>query len=127
MGLILRWLLTSVALLVTIHLVPGVRFAGEPVWVLAAAAALGLLNMLARPALFLVHALTFPLACLTFGLWTFVLSLFVNILVFYFVGTLGWGFRVDGFLAAALGALVMSALNVVLSAVAGAAGRAPRR
>ena len=117
MNLILRWLLASLALLITVHLVPGISFVGSPVWILAGALALGLLNLLARPALLLLKVLTFPLSCLTFGLWTFVLSLFVNILVFYFVGSLEWGFRVAGFGAAVLGAVVMSVLNTLLTGI----------
>ena len=115
MKLLMRWLLASVALLVTVHLVPGISFVGSPAWVLAAALALGLLNLLARPLVLLLRVLTLPLSCLTFGLWTLILSLFVNILVFYFVGSLGWGFRVESFGAAALGAVVMSVLNTVLT------------
>jgi len=115
MKLLVRWLLASVALLVTVHLVPGISFVGSPVWILAAAAALGILNLLARPLVLLLRVLTFPLSCLTFGLWTFILSLFVNILVFYFVGSLGWGFQVGSFGAAALGAVVMSVVNAVLT------------
>jgi putative membrane protein len=127
MNLILRWLLASLALLITVHLVPGISFVGSPVWILAGALALGLLNLLARPALLLLRVLTFPLSCLTFGLWTFILSLFVNILVFYFVGSLEWGFRVAGFGAAVLGAVVMSVLNTLLTGIFHfGSGRPPR-
>ena len=115
MKLLLRWLLASIALLITVQVVPGVSLVGSGLWVFAAALALGVLNVLARPAVLLVKALTLPLSCLTFGLWTFLLSLFGNILVFYFVGALGWGFRVTSFAAAALGALVMSVLNTALT------------
>jgi len=117
MKAILRWLLSSLALLITIHLVPGIFFVGSPLWILAAALALGLLNLLARPVTLLLQVLTFPLSCLTFGLWTFILSLFINILVFYFVGSLEWGFRIAGFGAAALGAVVMSVLNTLLTGI----------
>jgi len=115
MKLILRWILASVALLITVRVVPGLEVVGSGLWVLGAAAALGLLNLLARPAVFLFQAITLPLSCLTFGLWTFLVSFFVNVLIFYFVGSLGWGFTVRSFGAAALGALVMSVLNTVLT------------
>jgi uncharacterized membrane protein YvlD (DUF360 family) len=39
----------------------------------------------------------------------------VNVLVFYFVGTLKWGFEVSGFWSAALGAVVMSSLSTILT------------
>lgn len=115
MRLVLRWLLASVSLLLTVRLVPGVSFAGGSAWLLAAALALGLLNLLTRPAVLVLQVLTLPLSCLTFGLWTLVVSLFVNTLVFYFVGSLEWGFRVESFGAAAMGAVAMSVLNTVLA------------
>ncbi len=116
MRLILRWLLISLALLITIHIgLPGLGPAGSVFKILAATLALGLLNMLARPFLFLLRIVTLPLSCLTFGLWAFALSLFVNVLVFYFVGTLKWGFEVSGFWSAALGAVVMSLLSTILT------------
>jgi len=116
MHLLLRWLLVSLALLITIHIpIPGLHPAGSVFMVLAATLALGFLNLLTRPVLFLLKIVTLPLSCLTFGLWAFFLSLFVNTLVFYFVGTLKWGFEVSGFWPAAIGAVVMSLLSTVLT------------
>jgi len=85
--------------------------------VFTATLVLGLLNALAAPFLFLVKLITLPLSCLTLGLWSFLLSLLVNILIFQFVGALGWGFKVEGFRHAALGAIVMSVLTAIFSAI----------
>jgi len=115
MKLLLRWVLASVALLITIHIVPGIVPAGSPISVFGATLAIALLNILALPFLILLNIVTLPLSCLTLGLWTFLLIFFVNVLVFQFVGVLGWGFHVESFLAAAVGALVMSVLTTVLS------------
>jgi len=115
MRLLLRWLLISLALLITIHLVPGLELHGGVVRIFLAVLALGFLNLLARPLLLLAKVVTFPLSCLTCGLWSFALTLLVNTLVFYFVGTLGWGFLVHGFWSAAGGAVVMSLLTTVLT------------
>ncbi len=115
MNLLLRWVLASVALLITIKVVPGLSFSGSPWGVFTATLALGLLNALATPLLFLMKLITIPLSCLTLGLWALLLSLIVNVLIFQFVGALGWGFKVEGIKAAALGALVMSVLTAVLS------------
>ncbi len=115
MKLLLRWVLASVSLLITIRIVPGLEPAGSPLSIFAATLALGLLNVLAFPFLLLINLITLPLSCLTLGLWTFVLAFLVNVMVFQFVGALGWGFRVHGFLSAALGALVMSLLTTVLT------------
>jgi putative membrane protein len=119
-ALVVRWLLLTLALLVTVHVLSAVGVGGIELWggsfrLALAALAIGALNLLAHPVLWLAKLLTFPLSCLTLGLWTLFLSLFVNGLVFYFVGRLGWGFRVDGFLAAMAGALVMSAINAFLN------------
>lgn len=126
MKLILRWLLLSLGLLLTVHLVPGIALTGGPLWVLAATLALALLNLLVAPVMVLLRIVTFPLSCLTFGLWTLLLSLFVNVLLFYFVGSLGWGFRVDSFGWAAVGAIVMSGINFVLTCLFRVCWRAGR-
>ncbi len=125
MTLLLRWLLASVALLITIHVVPGIEPSGSALAVFAATLALGLLNTLALPLLLLLHLVTLPLSCLTLGLWTFLLSFIVNVFVFQFVGALGSGFRTDGFLPSAAGAVVMSILTTVLTGLfnAGRRGR----
>ena len=115
MKLLLRWVLASVALLITVRIVPGMDMSGSPWGVFLATAALGLLNALAMPFVLLINLATLPLSCLTLGIWTLLVSLLVNIMIFQFVGALGWGFRVDGFLSAALGALVMSVLTTVLT------------
>jgi putative membrane protein len=115
MSLLPRWLLITLALLITIHIVPGITPERNVLYLLAAALALGLLNLLARPVLLLLKLVTLPLSCLTFGLWSLALSVFANTLVFYFVGTLDWGFHVNGFLAAVMGAIVMSLLSTVLT------------
>jgi len=121
---LLRWILASVALLITVYIVPGLEPTGGPLSVFGATLALALLNILAIPFLLLVNLITLPLSCLTLGLWTFVLAFLVNVMVFQFVGALGWGFRVDGFLPAAVGALVMSVLTTVLTGLFHA-GRRP--
>jgi len=115
MRLLIRWGLASLALLATIHLVPGMELSGRPLWILAATLILGLLNVLARPVVWLIKALTFPLSCLTFGLWSFFLALLANVLIFYYVGSRGWGFRLDGFDVAVLGALIMSTISAILN------------
>jgi len=115
MNLLLRWALASVALLITIHVVPGLEPEGSPLSIFAATAALALLNVLALPLLILLNLITLPLSCLTIGLWTFVLAFIVNVTIFQFVGALGWGFRSQGFVSAAVGAIVMSVLTTILS------------
>lgn len=127
MKLLLRWILASGALLLTVWIVDGVSLIGGPLYALPAVLALALVNLLARPIVFLLRAITLPLSCLTFGLWTFLLSLFANVLVFYFVGTMRWGLHVDSFGAALMGAVLMSVLNTVLTGLFEIGRRAAQR
>ena len=70
--------------------------------------ALTLVNALIRP---VVRFATLPLNCLTFGLFSFV----VNALMFWLVGALKIGLRVDGFVPALFGSVAMSLISGVLN------------
>jgi putative membrane protein len=113
---ILRWIINAVAIYIAINFVPGIRLANETgsevVTFILLAMIFGLLNALLRP---IIMALTCPLIVLTLGLGT----LLVNTLLFYLTGVIGeqfgWGFTVDGFIPAFLGALVVSIVSFVLN------------
>lgn len=115
---ILRWAINAAALYVAVILVPGIRMqsSGTQQWVAFIVLGLifGLLNALLRP---LIVMLTCPLIILTLGLGT----LLINTFLFYLTGVVGtqfgWGFTVDGFLPAFLGALVVSVVSIVLSLI----------
>jgi putative membrane protein len=77
-----------------------------------AALVLGIANAVVRP---LLLVLTFPLTMLTLGLFLLV----VNALVLWLVSAVVPGFRVNGFGSAFVGALVLSLLNLAISAVFG--------
>ena len=97
MHLILRWLISTVALFAVPYIVPGVSVGN--IWnAIVAAAVIGLINLLIRPILLI---LTLPINMLTLGLFTLV----VNAVLFWFASTIVDGFEVSGFLAAFLGAL----------------------
>lgn len=74
----------------------------------------GFVNAILRPVL---RLLTCPLILLTLGLFTFVLNALLLLLTATLGRTLGLGFTVDGFGTAFLGALVISAVSVLLSLV----------
>lgn len=83
-----------------------------------AALILGIANALVKPVLmFFAGILTLPLSCITLGLWNLVLSLLLNAGLFYGVGQLINGFEVKGFVPAMLGALAMSIVNSLASAL----------
>ncbi len=115
---ILRWVVNAVALYAAIIIVPGIQLQNDQAnqWfaILLLALVFGLLNALLRP---LIVMLTCPLIILTLGLGT----LLINTFLFYLTGVIGnqfgWGFTVDGFWAAFLGALVVSLVSIVLNLV----------
>lgn len=83
-----------------------------------AALVLGLANALVKPILMFVAAtLTLPLSCITLGLWNLVLSMLLNGALFWGVGRALDGFEVRGFWPAILGALAMSIINSLASAL----------
>jgi putative membrane protein len=116
MKLLIRWIIASLALFAAAWLVPGIRVEGDA-WVVFAVMAviLGLVNAVVRPFLKL---LTCPLILLTLGLFVLVINgvslwLASDIAVNWF----HVGFYVDGFWSAFLGALIVSAVTVILSAL----------
>ena len=116
MKLLIRWLITSLSLFVAAWLVPGIHVDGNA-WVIYAVMAiiLGLVNALVRPVLTLLSC---PLIILTLGLFVLV----INGLTLWLASAIAvnWfdiGFYVDGFWAAFLGALVVSLVSVILSAL----------
>jgi putative membrane protein len=107
MTLLLVWILNAVALLAVAYLLPGITVAsfGSAMW---AALILGLVNMLVKPVLIL---LTLPITIVTLGLFLFV----VNALLFWFVGSMLSGFKVNGFWWAVIGAIVYSLISGFLT------------
>lgn len=103
MIIITRWLVITAAILLSSMLIPGIRVDTLST-VLIAAGLLGLVNIIIKPVLII---LTLPLNILTLGLFSFVINAFLLKLVAYFVP----GLEIEGFLAALLGALVISFVN----------------
>ncbi len=113
--ILVRWVITALALFVAALMVPGIRVSGTA-WVAYAVMAviLGLVNALVRPVLKL---LTCPLILLTLGLFTLVINGFTLWLSARIANALGIGFYVDGFWPAFWGALIVSIVSVLLSAL----------
>lgn len=110
MNLLLRWLLNAVALWITVELNVGL-FMQQPGLgpLLLAALVLGLVNAVVRPVMIL---LTLPLTILTLGLFLLV----VNALAIAIVAALT-PLGVTGFGGAILGALVLTIISAILSAL----------
>lgn len=103
--LITKWVIAALGLLLAAYLVPDIAVASFYI-ALIVAALLGILNVVAKPILII---LTLPITIVTLGLFTLV----INGLLFWFLSTFVDGFDVSGFLAAFVGALVVSAVNFI--------------
>jgi putative membrane protein len=114
--LILRWLISSLAIFVAIWIVPGIHFSG-PGWHIGIIALLfGLLNALLRPLLYL---LTCPLVILTLGLFGLVINAILLSLTSTLADQFNIAFHIDSFWDAFWGGLVISFVTTVLSLLAG--------
>jgi len=110
MRLLLNWVLSAVAVWIVAQLVPGVFVSG---WksALIAALVIGFINATIG---FVLKIITFPLTMLTLGLFWLV----INALMLELASALlSPGFQVHGFLAAFLGAIVLSLVNLLLKAI----------
>ena len=111
MRILLKWLLSAVALLAVAYLYSGVQVQSFGSALLAAAV-IGLLNMVVRPVLVI---LTLPVTIVTLGLFLFV----INALLFWAASGLLDGFRVSGFFAALVGSLIYSLLGLLIESALG--------
>ncbi|VTU41096.1 Membrane protein of unknown function [Variovorax sp. PBS-H4] len=111
MRLVVKWLLSGLALLAVTYIYSGVQVSSFTS-ALIAAAVIGLLNMVVRPVLVV---LTLPVTIVTLGLFLFV----INALLFWTASGLLPGFHVNGFVAALIGSLIYSLLGLVIEAALG--------
>lgn len=109
------WAINTVAVLVAVYVVPGIRFTDESFWTpFVTSLVLGILNAFIRPVLTL---LALPLLIVTLGLFRLV----INALLLYFVSfLLAPHFQIDSFGAAFLGALIISIISFLLNSLTGA-------
>jgi putative membrane protein len=106
-----RWLVDTVAVMVSANVVKGINY-DSMTSLLVASLLLGVFNAILRPLLLL---LSLPLVIFTLGLFTLV----INALLLYFVGQLVKSFHVADFGAAFFGALIISVVSLVLNSITG--------
>ncbi|MCB0825913.1 MAG: phage holin family protein [Fimbriimonadaceae bacterium] len=113
---ILRWAILVVSLIVAAYLtsmIPGLGFSVDSssfaavMKLFIGVAVLAVLNATLGG---LLKVLTLPLNCMTLGLF----SLVINAAMLMLAASLGLGFKVEGFPAALVGSILMSACNAVL-------------
>ncbi len=118
MRIIWRAVINAIAIVVAAYFVPGITWGGASygfgdadkyISLLVTGLVLGIVNAFVRP---IVSLVAMPITCLTLGLFHFVISALMLLLVSAIPGL---GFHVDGFIAAFLGGIVMAVVGLVLS------------
>jgi len=104
-----RWLITTIAVFVAAHVIPGIQYSGAGA-LIGASLLLGIINALIRPFLLI---LSLPFILVTMGLFIFV----INALLMLLVSQLIPPFQVDGFWNAFFGAIVISIVSWPLNAL----------
>ena len=110
MGLIIRILISAVAVYVASLFIPGISVTGGPTTYLIVAVVLGLLNAFVKP---ILTVLTIPITVITLGLFLLV----INVLMVYLADYLIPNFGVSGFIAALLFSLVVSLVTALIDAI----------
>ncbi len=113
-GLVIRWLVSAVALYLTSLVVRGIEVQGVGS-LFFAAATIGILNAVVRP---LILLLTLPLNIVTLGLFTLV----VNAAMLKLASEVVRGFEVHGFWSALGGWLLLSLFTFLINIVIGETG-----
>jgi putative membrane protein len=114
-GVVVRWVVSALALYLTSSIVGGIEVHGFPALLLAAAM-IGVINAVVRPVLFV---LTLPLTMVTFGLFVLVL----NAAMLALASAVVPGFEVHGFWAALWGWLLLSFFTFCINLLIGEHGR----
>ncbi|MEY2561927.1 MAG: putative rane protein [Verrucomicrobiota bacterium] len=105
---VFRWIITTVAVMVTPVFVSGIRY-DTTASLIGAALLLGILNAFVRPVLLILSA---PLILLTLGFFI----LIINALMLKVVPSMVIGFHVENFRSAFWGSLLISLISWILSA-----------
>jgi putative membrane protein len=107
MRLLVNWILSALAVWIVAHLISGISVSGFK-GALVAALVIGFINATLGA---LLKILTFPLTLLTLGVFWLV----INALMLELASALlSPSFQVHGFLAAFIGAILISLVNVIL-------------
>lgn len=107
MKFIIRWLLSSISLILVAYFIPGITF-DSFLSVLMAALILGIINAFIRP---IIIILTIPINILTLGFFTFI----INALMLWLVSIMLSGFNIINFYQAFWGALIYWILNLIIN------------
>jgi putative membrane protein len=115
---LLHWLLSAIALLITSEFVPGFHVSGLTA-ALIAAAVIGLLNATVG---LILKIITIPISILTLGIFLLVINAFMILVASAFVP----GFHVYGLIPAFWGAVILALLGMLIKALTRDSARDPR-
>ena len=115
-SVVLKWLITSLAIFAAIYLVPGIHFTGPGLQLGIIAAIFSVVNLLLRPILMLI---TCPMIILTLGLFSVAINALMLMLTANVAVYLGIEYSIDSFTTAFIGALVISLTSLILNMLAG--------
>jgi putative membrane protein len=111
--ILIRWVISALAILATTYLVPGIDITGSGfLAALGVAFVLGLVNAIVRPILVLLSC-----GCIvaTLGLFMLVVNAVTLMIASWLSQALGIGFFVDGFWPALIGSIIISIITWLLS------------
>jgi putative membrane protein len=108
---LINWILSALAVWVVSQLVPGFHVTGAAA-ALIAALVIGFVNATLG---LLIKIITFPLTIITLGLFWLV----VNALMIELASAIVPGFRIDSFISAFIGAIILSLVNMIFRWLAG--------
>ncbi|WP_136517515.1 MULTISPECIES: phage holin family protein [Cellulomonas] len=120
MGFVVRVLINGVAIWLATLLLPGLEVLGGDSTggrigvILLVALLFGVVNAVVKP---IVKLISLPLYILTLGLFTLVVNALMLMLTAWITEQTDWGLRIDNFGTAVVGALIISVVSFVLSAV----------
>jgi putative membrane protein len=108
MKILIRLAISAVALWAAAYLIPGIKFSDDSyLTILIIAVVFGLVNAFIKP---IVRLLSLPVRILTLGLF----GLIINTAMLALTALILEQLTIDGFVAAFLGALVISVVSIVL-------------
>ena len=108
---LINWILSALAVWVVSQFVPGFHVHGAAA-ALIAALVIGFINATLG---LIIKVLTFPLTILTLGIFWFVINALMLELASWFVP----GFRIDSFMSAFIGGIILSLVNMIFRWLAG--------
>ena len=111
MNLLVKWLIATIAILITGYIIPGITVASF--WTAVGLAVfLAIVNVILKPILII---LTLPINIITLGLFTLVINAILVLLAAWAIS----GFQVSGFWTAMLFSIILSVVSYFLNKLLG--------